>query len=435
MEPPVLYLQKITAGSVPHPVIFENRFFVWPYCAKYGKIAGALLNYAIKVKSTTTIYANLGCERMKIENQCLAGALAAFPYEGKIVGMVPFGSGHINDTYAVMINAYPKPVVGYILQRLNTNVFKKPQEVMENIMGVTEHLHDKLVAEGKDADRGTLNFLKTMGGQVAYYDIEGMPWRSYRFVESSFCYDQSPSADIFYESARAFGNFLRMLEDYPAHTLHHTIPHFHDTRKRTKDLENAIAANIAGKVDECAAEIAFARERANDCGLLMDMLDRGELPLRVTHNDTKLNNVLFDEHSGEALCVIDLDTIMPGLSLNDYGDSIRFGATEAAEDERDLDKVTLSLPLFEAYTKGYLETAGKSLTRTEIDLMPQGARLITLECGLRFLTDHLNGDTYFRVDRLGQNLDRCRTQFKLVRDMENHMETMQGIVQKHCPHS
>lgn len=368
---------------------------------------------------------------MKIENQCLAEALAAFPYEQKIVALETFGDGHINDTYAVMVKKGSKKTIGYILQRLNTHVFTDPEGVMENIAGVTEYLQNTLAKAGVDSYRKTLQFLKTNTGRLAFYDQEGMPWRSYIFIENSFCYNQNPTPEVFYESAHAFGDFLRLLEGYPAETLNETIPHFHDTRKRLKDLEVAIKEDTCGRANSCQAEINFALTRAKDCALLMDMLEAGELPLRVTHNDTKLNNVLFDIDTQNALCVIDLDTIMPGLALNDYGDSIRFGSTEAAEDEPDLSKVNFSLPLFEVYTKGFLESAGCVLTQNEKDMLPQGARIITLECGIRFLTDYLNGDTYFKIDRPNQNLDRCRTQFKLVNDMEENLSYMQKIVQKY----
>ncbi len=369
---------------------------------------------------------------MKVENQCLAAALAAFPYEGKIVAMEPFGSGHINDTYAVFVEGYPSPRIGYILQRLNTNVFKKPQEVMENIMGVTCHIREAMEKAGDDPARRTLHFLKTVDDQVAYYDVQGMPWRSYRFVEHSFCYNQSPTPDIFYQSARAFGEFLNLLEEYPADTLHDTIPGFHDTRLRYEALCKAVEEDTMGRVKECRKEIDFAMARKKDGAYLMDLLEAGELPLRVTHNDTKLNNVLFDTQTNRAICVIDLDTIMPGLSANDFGDSIRFGATTAAEDEVDLNKVKFSLPLYDVYAKGYLEAVGPVLTEKEKEVLPQGARLITLECGVRFLTDYLQGDTYFKIERPGQNLDRCRTQFKLVQEMEDNLQQMQQIVEKYA---
>ena len=368
---------------------------------------------------------------MKNENPCLAAAVAAFPYEGEIVRLEPFGSGHINDTYAVWVQGEAQPRLAYILQRLNTNVFKKPREVMGNIVGVTEFLHGKIEADGRCARRHVLHFIKTTQGETAFYDTEGMPWRSYHFIENSFCYEKSPTVDALYHSARAFGDFLCSLREYPAHTLHETIPGFHDTRRRVQALREAVAEDTAGRAAACRADIDFALAREKDAALLMDMLDRGELPLRVTHNDTKLNNVLFDSDTGEAVCIIDLDTIMPGLSLNDYGDSIRFGATTAAEDEPDLAKVNFSLELFEAYTRGYLETAGPALTAAEKQLLPQGARLLTLECGIRFLADYLSGDTYFKTEHPRHNLERCRTQFKLVADMEREMQAMAAVVEKY----
>ncbi len=365
---------------------------------------------------------------MKQENQCLAAALAAFPYEGKIVALEPFGAGHINDTYAVFVECYPEPHLAYILQRINTHVFKKPREVMENIHGVTHHIRHHLKERGENPARGVLHFLKTVDGDTAYFDAEGMPWRSYRFIEHSYCHDKAPTPELFYQSGKAFGAFLRMLDGYPAETLHETIPDFHNTPKRLEALRSVLAEDPLGRKSSCEGELAFALEREALCHELLGQQKAGRLPLRVTHNDTKLNNVLFDEDSGLAICVIDLDTIMPGLAASDFGDSIRFGATTAAEDEMDLSKVQFSLPLFEAYTRGYLEEAGATLTSAEKETLPLGAKLLTLECGIRFLTDHLAGDQYFKTDRPGQNLDRCRTQFKLVAEMERHYPAMQEIV-------
>ncbi len=369
---------------------------------------------------------------MKLGNQCLAAALAAFPYEGKIVALEPFGAGHINDTYAVFMECYPSPRLAYILQRINTHVFKRPREVMENIHGVTRHIRQTLLEQNQSPERGVLHFLKTVDGETAYFDAEGMPWRSYRFIEHSYCHDSAPTPEIFYQSGKAFGTFLRMLDGYPAETLHETIPDFHNTPQRLEALLCAEEQDPLYRAGECRAELQFAQQRKADCGLLVRMQNEGKLPLRVTHNDTKLNNVLFDEATSLAICVIDLDTIMPGLAACDFGDSIRFGATTAAEDEMDLDKVQLSLPLFEAYTKGYLEEAKATLTQGEIDTLAEGARLLTLECGMRFLTDHLLGDQYFKIDRPGQNLDRCRTQFKLVDEMERQFGTLKAIVARYA---
>ena len=259
----------------------------------------------------------------------------------------------------------------------------------------------------------------------------GSAWRCYNYIPDSVCIESVTDPMDFYHSAKSFGGFLRALEDYPAGTLHETIEKFHDTRKRLADFDKSLERDVKNRARTCREEIAFVQRRRADCAVLMDLLDAGKLPLRVTHNDTKLNNILFDAHTGEALCVIDLDTIMPGLALNDYGDSIRFGASTAAEDEPDVSKVHFDLYLFELYTRGYLEAAGAALTDTEKEYLPWGAKLMTLECGIRFLTDYLQGDTYFKVSRARQNLERCRTQFKLVADMENVWDEMASIVKKY----
>ena len=238
---------------------------------------------------------------------------------------------------------------------------------------------------------------------------------------------------MFAASALAFGRFQQMLKDYPADTLYETIPRFHDTEDRLAKLKAAVAADAMGRVKDVQAELDFVTAREADCSVALQALRDGKLPLRVTHNDTKLNNVLMDRKSGEGVCVIDLDTVMPGLSINDFGDSIRFGANHCAEDEKDLSKVNFDLSLFEVYTQGFLEGANGALTQAELDYLPWGAKLMTLECGIRFLTDYLEGDHYFRTHREGQNLDRCRTQFKLVADMEDQWEAMKAVVDKYRP--
>ncbi|MEG0339685.1 MAG: phosphotransferase, partial [Oscillospiraceae bacterium] len=307
----------------------------------------------------------------------------------------------------------------------------KPQEVMENIFGVTEYLRKIIKQQGGDADRETLNYIKTKTGCNYFEDSQGSPWRCYNYIPKSKCIDIATGTNDLYNSGKAFGNFLRLLNEYPADTLHETILRFHDTKSRFTDFTRAVERDVKGRAVRCASEIDFAIKRKEDCAVLVDMQEKGELPLRVTHNDTKLNNILFDESTGEAMCVIDLDTIMPGLALNDYGDSIRFGASTAAEDEPNLNIVHFDLALFEAYTKGYLEAAGDILTDTEKDYLPWGAKLMTLECGMRFLTDYLQGDTYFKAQRDGQNLDRCRTQFRLVAEMEEHFDEMKKIIKKY----
>ena len=366
-----------------------------------------------------------------VNNENLLDALHAFKLAEMAAYVKPFGAGHINDTYAVYVQENGGEALGYVLQKLNTNVFKKPREVMENIFGVTEYLRSQILARGGDADRETLNYLKTKTGDTVYEDDNGDPWRCYNFIENSVCFEQVTKPEDFYEAGKSFGNFLCLLQDYPADTLHDTIPLFHDTRSRLADFERAAERDINSRAALCTDEIAFVRRRAQDCAVLMDLLENGTLPLRVTHNDTKLNNILFDEKTGKPLCVIDLDTIMPGLALNDFGDAIRFGASTAAEDEQDLLQVHLDVNLFEQFTKGYLEAAGQTLTDAEKKYLPWGAKIITLECGMRFLTDYLQGDTYFRTEYPTHNLVRCRTQFKLVQDMEQNWSRLQDIVAKY----
>ena len=366
-----------------------------------------------------------------VEDHNLEDALFAFKLGETASYVKPFGAGHINDTYAVYMAAQGGDELRYVIQRINTGVFKDPRAVMENIFGVTEYLRRKILARGGDADRETLNYIKTKTGDNYFEDAVGSAWRCYNYIPDSVCIESVTDPMDFYHSAKSFGGFLRALEDYPAGTLHETIEKFHDTRKRLADFDKALERDVKNRARTCREEIAFVQRRRADCAVLMDLLDAGKLPLRVTHNDTKLNNILFDAHTGEALCVIDLDTIMAGLALNDYGDSIRFGSSTAAEDEPDVSKVHFDLYLFELYTRGYLEAAGAALTDTEKEYLPWGAKLMTLECGIRFLTDYLQGDTYFKVSRARQNLERCRTQFKLVADMENVWDEMASIVKKY----
>lgn len=397
---------------------------------------GSVIKACCKIEDCQKVEAGLVIKstRQKIDgvdSANLEDAIYAFPFHEQCSYVKPFGSGHINDTYALYFNQQEKEVPKYILQRLNTNVFTKPDEVMQNIFGVTEYLRRKILNAGGDSERETLNYLKTKNGKVSFIDSEGQPWRCYRYVENSFCYQQAENPEQFYQSALAFGHFLRQLGSYPADTLHETIERFHDTRSRFRDLKKAVDRDIRGRKKNCLPEVQFMLSHEKDCAVLMDLLEQGVLPLRVTHNDTKLNNVLFDQISGKALCVIDLDTIMPGLALNDFGDAIRFGASTAAEDEPDVGKVHFDLGLYEAFTKGYLEAAGDVLTEAEKQYLPWGAKLMTLECGMRFLTDYLQGDTYFKVEHPSHNLERCRTHVKLVTEMEQHWDEMNAIVKKY----
>lgn len=368
---------------------------------------------------------------MSEAEKLLNEALAAYDFGGQLVGAVRYGSGHINDTFVVHTQPGEDPCRRFILQRISSAAFKHPDEVMANIVGVTSFLGEKIKEAGGNPARETMSVWATKSGENFHTDSEGGAWRVYPFVEDTICLQKAETPELFAASARAFGKFQRMLKDYPADTLYETIPKFHDTEDRLAKLKAAVAADVMGRVKEVGPELKFVQEREADCSVTLSALRDGRLPLRVTHNDTKLNNILIDRESGEGICVIDLDTVMPGLAINDFGDSIRFGANHSAEDERDLTKVNFDLELFDVYAAGFLEGAGGALTETELDYLPWGAKLMTLECGIRFLTDYLEGDHYFRIHREGQNLDRCRTQFKLVSDMEAAWDDMKAVVDKY----
>lgn len=350
--------------------------------------------------------------------------LEQFRLADEITQIRPHGSGHINHTFLVATGDGSQ----YILQRINTDIFHNTAELMENIMNVTAHLREKIVRAGGDPKRETMTVILTKDGAPYYTDAQGRDWRVYLCIERITTLDRVEQAADFYESGRAFGHFQAMLADYPAQTLHETIPGFHNTPKRYLDFERAVEQDICGRAAGVAEEIAFIRAHREEMSVLADLLRRGELPLRITHNDTKLNNILLDEQTHKAVCIVDLDTVMPGLCAYDFGDAIRFGASTAAEDEPDVGKVSLSLELFEAYTRGFLEGCGGSLTAKEIETLPLGAKTITLEQGMRFLTDYLQGDVYYHTERDGQNLDRCRTQLALAADMERKWEQMEAVV-------
>ena len=356
--------------------------------------------------------------------------LSAYDWEDGTLTHNAYGEGHINNTNLITITG-DLAIHKYILQRINTDVFTDPEALMENICHVTSYLKEIIQKRGGDIHRETLSVINTRDGKPYYTDSQGGAWRVYTFVENSLCLQQCRNAEDFYISAKAFGQFQKNLSGYDASTLHETIPDFHNTPDRLHKFKQALEKDCMHRAAEVTEEIDFIFAHEADCSYMTDLLDAGKLPLRVTHNDTKLNNVLLDADTNDALCIIDLDTVMPGLAANDYGDSIRFGANHSAEDEPDLSKVNFSLELFEAYTKGFLEVAGDSLTPLEIETLPWGAKLMTLECGMRFLTDYLEGDHYFAIHRPGQNLDRARTQFKLVRDMEACWSEMNDIVSKY----
>lgn len=345
-----------------------------------------------------------------------------FRIEGNAAQCSAYGCGHINRTYLVVTDSGKR----YILQGINTVAFKDVPGLMENIGAVTRHLQKKVKSE-----RECLHLVPTVDGADYWHDGGEGYWRMYDFVEDSICLQSAETPEDFYQSAVAFGTFQRQLEDFPAQTLHETIVNFHNTPDRYEKFKAVLTQDKLGRAKDAAYEIEEFLKREQDGSVLMDMLRKGELPLRVTHNDTKLNNVMLDAQTRKPLCVIDLDTVMPGLCAFDFGDSIRAGATTAAEDEADLSKVHFDLGLFEAYADGFLSAAGSALTPLELKTLPDGARLMTLEVGLRFLADYLNGDVYFRTAYPEHNLVRARNQFKLVQEMEEKRAGMDAVIAKY----
>ena len=350
-------------------------------------------------------------------NKSLLDILRGFQLDAEPVSCAPYGCGHINATYLAVTASGRR----YILQKINHHTFRDVAGLMENITAVTEFLHTKT-----DDPRSVLTLVRTHEGASYLHAQEGY-WRVYNFVEDTLCLQLPETDEDFYQSAVGFGTFQQLLADFPAEKLHETIPSFHNTPDRYRAFLDVLDRDPMRRAAQVQLEIEFALARQSEMAALQNALTVGELPLRVTHNDTKLNNVLLDAKTRKALCVIDLDTVMPGSSLYDFGDSIRFGAATAAEDERDLSKMELSLERFRAFTRGYIR-ACPNLTQKEVELLPLGAKVMTMECGVRFLTDYLDGDHYFAVHRSGQNLDRARTQFKLAADMEKKWSDMQKIV-------
>lgn len=357
-------------------------------------------------------------------------AVKGLAFEGERVSCERYGNGHINDTFKLECRT-GDGIRRYILQRINHGIFADPERLMENIAGVTSFLRKKIIASGGDPQRETLNIIKGRDGKNYYRDSLGNYWRGYVFIEGAATYDAVRTPEDFYQSGKAFGHFQQLLADYPAGQLTETIPDFHNTPVRLETFKRAVREDICGRAASVKKEIQFVLDREREAGVAMEMLRDGKLPLKVTHNDTKLNNIMIDNETGEGICIIDLDTIMPGLSIFDFGDSIRFGANTALEDEPDSSRAGLSLPLFETYTRGFLEGCNGKLTAEEMEMLPMGAKLMTYECGMRFLTDYLQGDTYFRVSREGHNLDRARTQFALAADMERKWEQMAAVVEKY----
>lgn len=334
-----------------------------------------------------------------------------------------YGNGHINDTYLVTMP-------WYILQRINTSIFTNPEELMDNIENVTAFLREKIAAAGGDCDRETLTVVPTKDGGKYYRVDDENVYRVYRFVEGTKSIENSKTTADLYEAGVGFGHFQKLLADFPVEKLHETIRDFHHTPKRIEALKEAIREDRAGRAESVKKEIDFALENASWAGTVVKGMEEGRIPVRVTHNDTKINNILFDQESGKAVCVIDLDTVMPGSALYDFGDALRMGGSTAAEDEVDLEKVWFEAEAFEAFAKGYLSEMREALTEDEIAYLPLSVKLMTYECGIRFLTDYLNGDTYFKIHREHHNLDRARNQFKLVADISGKEALLAEAVRK-----
>lgn len=350
-----------------------------------------------------------------------------FQIAGTPVVIEPYGSGHINDTYR-LITSDSQEEHQYILQRMNSSIFPNAEELIDNVSKVTSFLQKKIREEGGDPLRETLSLIPTREGNAYYRDENGDGWRVYPFITNVISYDKAITPELFAASGYAFGHFQQQLSDFPADELHETILNFHNTRDRFVKFIKAVNEDTQGRAQSVQKEIQFILDRESDCSYFPEQFEAGKIPLRVTHNDTKLNNVLFDADTKKAICVIDLDTVMPGFAAHDFGDAIRFGASTAAEDEKDLSKVSCDLEYFRAYFEGFMEGCGESLTKNEIAGFPMGAKLMTFECGMRFLTDYLQGDIYFKTAYPEHNLDRARTQLKLVQDMETKWDEITKIV-------
>lgn len=351
-----------------------------------------------------------------------------FDLEGELRKSDSHVCGHINDTFILVCEKNNGEEIRYVLQRINSDIFKNPEGLMENIEKVTFHIKNKIIEANGDPLRETLNIVKSKSGKNFYKCEEGNYWRVFNFINGASTYQMVEKPEHLYTAGKALGKFQKQLSDFDVELLYDTIPDFHNTEKRFEVFVEAVKEDKKGRVSGVQDEIDFVISRAEDTKILVNMLKEKRIPLRVTHNDTKFNNIMIDDKTGEGIAVIDLDTVMPGLSLYDFGDSIRSGATTALEDEVDLSKVNFDLNLYEHFTKGFLESIGDSFTKEEIEYLPFSAKLMTFECGMRFLMDYINGDTYFKIHRENHNLDRARNQFKLVSDMEKEMENMKKIV-------
>lgn len=363
-----------------------------------------------------------------MENQEI---IQQFTFVGTPTSCQPYGEGHINHTFLVTCDNDGVPI-RYILQKLNTKIFPNFKGLMRNIESVTAYLRDIIRRQNGDYLRECMTIIPTRDGKTYYSQHDNECWRAYLYIENTVAYQIADNAEIFGDSGRAFGRFIARLDGFDAEQLCEVIPDFHNTEDRYHKFIAALEADKAGRKSSCQSEIDFIVERKSYCSKIVNALKNKEIPLRVTHNDTKLNNVLIDDQTGKAICIIDLDTIMPGSLLYDFGDSVRFGCSTALEDEPDLTKVDFDIRLYDAYCRGFLEGIGNKITDTELDMLHIGSILMTYECGMRFLTDYLDGDNYFKTAYPEHNLVRARTQFKLVSRMEALSEQMVEIAKKYC---
>ena len=358
--------------------------------------------------------------------------VSQFQIPGTYISHEEICSGIINRTYLVCMDMGDGTSNKYVVQKINTNVFREPYHVMENIIHITEHIKKHLIAQNGQYSRRVLSFAVSHEGKPYFEnEIDGF-WRCYEYIDDAVAYNIAPDKDHIFEAGRAFGEFQLYLTDYDATTLFETIPNFHNTVSRMQALHEAIDTDKAGRAKSVQPEIDFILSREQEAGTIVNALEDGTIPYRVTHNDTKINNVLFDQATEKAICVIDLDTVMPGSSLYDFGDAIRSGSCAAAEDEKDLSKVFMDIEKYRLFTKGFIKGTHSLLTEKEIEMMPISAKILTLELAARFLTDYLNGDVYFHTDYDGQNLRRTRTQIKLVSDIESKLEQMQTFAREYA---
>ena len=353
-------------------------------------------------------------------NKCLLEACNSY---GLTTDGVSYGNGHINTTFLA-----EKDGKKYIIQSVNTNVFKNPNDMMDNVCKVTDFIKEKVKSRGGNADREIMSVLKTKTGENLCTTSNGDVYRAYTYISESITINENPTPEIFYQAGLGFGRFQEYLSDFPANELVETIEKFHHTPSRVESLKKTVKEDKLDRVKNCEDILKYILDFEKEAGIIISGIENKDIPIRVTHNDTKLNNILFDKDTKEAICVIDLDTVMPGSALYDFGDAIRYGANTAKEDEKDLDKVSIDLKLFESFTKGFTKPLKNSLTKYETDLLAFSSKLLTYECAVRFLDDYLAGNKYFKVDYEDHNLVRAKNQIKMCQDIDLKFNEMDKIV-------